>query len=140
MSQSSEAANLVATAERLQNAVRGASWVHVSWLVGWAVASFMYLTALGAIGYRDNRAVLVVSLAFGVCAVGLCVGLLPRAKVIRVGFGRRWTLAVAGWGVLYAVTMIVGLLVFRGELAFWLPMAVLSSVPLVLGARAEIRA
>lgn len=140
MSQPSEAADLVATAERLQRAVRdGASWVYVSWLAGLAVANTMYLTGLGVAGHHDPS-VLVVSLAFGVCVAGLSLGLLPRARVSSAGFPRRLAAAMVGWAVVFAVLITVGLLFFRGELAFWLPAAVVVALPLVLGVRAEITA
>jgi hypothetical protein len=140
MNQPADAADLVATAERMERAVRdGSTWVYVSWLVGMAVATLMYLTGLGVLG-SDDRSTLVFSLAFGVCVAGLSIGLLPRARVSRAGFSRRWALAVVGWGVVYAAAMFIGLFFFRGELAFWLPAAVAAALPLVLGARAEARA
>jgi hypothetical protein len=134
------AADLLATADRLQRAVHdgGGSWVYVSWLVGMAVATAMYLSGLGVAD--TDRSVLVISVVFGVCVAGLSLGLLPRARASRVGFPRRWVASVVGWGVLYAASMLLGLLFFRAEPAFWLPAAALSALPLVLGARAEAAA
>jgi hypothetical protein len=133
------AAELLATAERLRRAVRdGGSWVYVSWLVGMAVATAMFLAALAV--SASDAAILVVSAAFAVCVAGLGLGLLPRARVNRAGFSRRFALAVVGWGALFAAAVVVGLYAFRGEPAFWLPAAVVVALPLVLGARAEAAA
>lgn len=134
-----EAEELIATADRLGRAVRdGSSWRYVSWLAGTAVANLMYLTALGVVG--TDTAVLVISAAFGVCLLGLSLALLPGVRVNKAGFSRRWIAAVVGWGVAYALTMGLGVVFFRGELAFWLPAAAISTLPLVLGARAEAKA
>ncbi len=104
-----------------------------------AVATLMYGTGLGLAG-ADDDAVGVVSGVFGVCLAALSFTLLPGARVSSAGFGRRWVRAVAGWGVLYAAMMVLGLNLFRGDLAFWLPAAVAAALPLALGARAEARA
>lgn len=135
-----EAAGLVQAADRMHTAVRGASaWRYVAWLSGMAVATLMYFTGLGLLG-EDDRGVGVLSIAFGLSIAVLSLTLLPGARVSSAGFARRWAQAVLGWGVLYAAGMLLGLMVFRGELAFWLPAAVLAALPLVLGARAEARA
>ena len=134
-----EAAHLVATAERLGRAVRdGSSWRYVAWLTGMAAADVGYLAALGVADADPD--VLVVSLAFVASVAGLSLGLLPGARASSAGFSRRWVTAVAAWGALYAVALVVGLLAFRAEPAFWLPAAVVTALPLVLGARAEARA
>jgi hypothetical protein len=135
----STAADLVASADRIGRAVRaGASWHHVTWLTGMAVADALYLAGLGTAA--DDRAVLVLSLAFAACVAALSVGALPGARVTKAGFPRRWVAAVVGWGVLFGAAMWVGLLLFRGEPAFWLVAAPVTALPLVLGARAEARA
>ena len=135
-----EAAGLVATADRLQATVRGAAgWRYVAWLTGMAVATVQYGTALGVVG-TDDRSGLVVSGAFLACVALLSVTLLPGARVNRPGFATRWVRAVVTWGLLFAATMVLGLLVFPGELRFWLPAAVLTALPLPLGAGAESRA
>ena len=134
-----EAAALVGTADRMSSAVRGAaSWRYVAWLTGMAVATVMYLVAMGLVD--GDTEVLVLSVPFAASVAVLSVALLPGSRVSTVGFGRRWVGAVVGWGLLYAASMLLGLLVFRGEVAFWLPAAFVTALPLVLGARAEARA
>lgn len=136
---SPEAADLVAIADRLRTSVRhAAAWRYVSWLVGMAVATVMYLAGLG-VAAHDDTAVLAVSLVFGACVAVLSVALLPGARVTSAGFTRRWARAVLAWGLLYGASMLLGLLLFRGELLFWIPAGVVAAVPLALGARAEAR-
>ncbi len=135
-----EAAGLVATADRLEATVRGAAgWRYIAWLTGMAVATLQYGVGLG-VAATDDRAGLGLSAAFGACVAVLSLTLLPGARVNRPGFGTRWVRAVVPWGMLFAAMMVLGLLVFRGEVGFWLPAAVLTALPLALGARAESRA
>jgi len=134
-----EAARMVADVERIGTAVRTAdAWRYVAWLVGMAVATVMYLTGLGVSG-TDEPLILATSGVFVLCVAALSVGLLPGSRVTTAGLGRRWASALVGWAVLFAAVMVLGLLVWRGELAFWIPGGILAALPLVLGARAELR-
>ena len=109
-----------------------------AWLTGMAVATTSYLTSLGIAGNSD-REVAVASLVFGAVVAVLSSTLLPGVRVTAAGFGRRWTASVLGWGALYAVALVVGLTFQRGELLFWSVAGVVTALPLVLGARAELR-
>lgn len=130
---------MVADVERIGTTVRTAdAWRYVAWLVGMAVATAMYLTGLGVSGH-DDTLVVATSGVFALCVAVLSVGLLPGSRVLSAGLGRRWTVALLGWAALLAAVMALGLLVWRGELAFWIPGAVLAALPLALGARAEMR-
>jgi hypothetical protein len=135
-----EAAGLVATAGRLEATVRGAAgWRYIAWLTGMTVATVQYGVALG-VAAVDDPAGLSLSAAFLVCVAVLSLTLLPGALVNRPGFAARWVRAVVPWGLLFAAMMVIGLLVFRGEPAFWFPAALVTALPLALGARAEARA
>jgi hypothetical protein len=48
--------------------------------------------------------------------------------------------ALASWGAVFAVVVVLGLPVLRGEPLFWFPASLVAAVPLVVGARAEARA
>lgn len=134
-----EAAEMVATADRLRRAVRDeSSWRYVCWLAAMAPTTLLYLVGLAVV--RTDTDALVISGVFGACVFGLAVALLPGVRVNKAGFPRRWVTAMVAWGIAFAVTMVLGLLLFRGELAFWLPAAVITALPLALGARAEARA
>lgn len=133
-----EAADLLDAADRMHAMVHGAaSWRYIAWLTGMAVATVVFLTAMGLVD--GDTEVLVLTAPFVLCIAVLSLTLLPGSRVSSAGFGRRWVGAVVGWGVLYGATMTLGLNVFRGEVAFWLAAAVVTAVPLVLGARAEAR-
>ncbi len=134
-----EAAGLLDTADRMHATVRGAaSWRYIAWLTGMAVATVMYLVAMGLVG--DEREVLVLTAPFLLCIAVLCLALLPGARVNSAGFGRRWGAAVGGWGALYGASMGIGLGAFRGEIGFWAVAALVTALPLLWGARAETRA
>jgi len=111
---------------------------HAQWLTGHAVAVFSYFAAL-ATADQDVE-VLVPSLAYAAALGVLSVTLLPGATVSKSGMGRRWLRALLWWGAVYAACMVVGLYLFRAEPAFWLPAAVVTALPLALGALRENRA
>jgi hypothetical protein len=120
-------------------AIRGAGQNrHAQWLTGMATASFMYLVGMG-IADADPE-VLVVSLGFAAAVAVLCLTLLPTAPVAKSGMKRRWLWSLVTWGLLLAVAMPVGLLVFRAEPLFWAPAALAVALPLVIGAAREGRA
>lgn len=57
-----------------------------------------------------------------------------RQRVVLRGHKRRSFLSFGGWGVLYGITLVVGVYAFPGQPAFWLPAAAITAIPLVLGA------
>lgn len=111
---------------------------HAQWLTGHAVAVFSYFAALATAD--QDVAVLVSSLAYAAALATLSMTLLPGATVSKSGMGHRWLRALLWWGGIYAVCMVAGLSFFRAEPAFWLPAAVVTALPLVLGALRENRA
>jgi hypothetical protein len=76
---------------------------------------------------------------FGVAVAGVSLATLPRARASRVGFGRRFLGAMAAWAVVFSLTLTIGLLVARGQVAYWLATAVVAPAPLVVGALVERR-
>lgn len=111
---------------------------HAQWLTGHAVAVFSYFAAL-ATADQDVE-VLVSSLAYAAALAVLSVTLLPGATVSKSGMGRRWLAALLWWGGIYAACLVVGLYLFPAVPAFWLPAAVVTALPLALGALRENRA
>jgi hypothetical protein len=111
---------------------------HAQWLTGHAVAGFSFFAAL-ATADEDVEA-LVASLAYALALAVLSATLLPGASVTKTGMGRRWTTAMLVWGAVYGTCMIVGLVAFRAEPAFWVPAAVVTALPLAVGALRENRA
>jgi hypothetical protein len=54
--------------------------------------------------------------------------------VRRRGQAMRHAVVWAGWAVIYGTALAVGVAFFRGQPAYWIPMAVVVSAPLFLGA------
>ena len=131
------AAEYLATDARMAAAVRAGALRYVGWLLAFAALTVMYLTALGT--HTEDGPVGWLTAAYLLCTAGLTVSFLAGVPLASVGFERRWVRALGIWGAVFAVVLVVGLLVFRGQPAFWLPAALASAVPLVWGARAELR-
>ncbi len=55
--------------------------------------------------------------------------LTVRQGAVGAGWGRLHVTAFVTWGLLWAATAVVGLYLFKGEPAFWLPAAVLDASP-----------
>ena len=132
------AADLLAVDARMQAAVRSAAGRYAGWLVAFAATNVMYLTALGLV--RDDGDVGWLTGAYLVCVAGLCLAFFRGARITAAGFSRRFSRAMLSWGAVYGATVLLGLLFFRAEPAFWVPAALLCAVPLLLGARAEMAA
>jgi hypothetical protein len=139
-----EASRMLAEASRLSTAVADAARTrYVAWLVGMAAATAGYYAALAAAaqaGATDDAGVFIPSLAYGLTVIALSISLLPFARVASRGFAARWVRALAGWGVVYAVTLTAGLTLFEDRPLYWLPAALVAVAPLVDGARRELRA
>ena len=132
------AADYLATDARMRASVKAASQRFVGWLIAFAALNVVYLTALGLL--TEDRPVLWLTAAYLLSTAGLTVSFLGGVRLTPAGFDRRWVQALSWWGAVFAAVLLVGLLVFRGQPAFWLPASLACAVPLVLGARAELRA
>ena len=135
---SAHAARLVADADRLAGSVDAAARGYARYLLGLGTVTAAWFVALGLVGASD-RGVLITGVGFGLAVAALSVGILPRVPASRRGFARRWVASMAGWAVTLAVTLTVGLLVFRPDLAYWLVAAPLAAAPALIGALAERR-
>ncbi|HEX3607132.1 MAG TPA: hypothetical protein VH134_14515 [Candidatus Dormibacteraeota bacterium] len=68
-------------------------------------------------------------------AIGMIVSYgASRRLVRRRGRFARHAVIWATWALVYGTALAVGVAFFRGQLAYWLPMAVVVSAPLLLGA------
>ena len=132
------AADYLATDARMAAAVRAASLRYVGWLLAFAALNVMYLTALGL--HTEDGPVGWLTGAYVLCTAGLTVSFLAGVRLTSVGFERRWVRALVTWSAVFSVVLVVGLLLFRGQPAFWFPASLVCAVPLVWGARAELRA
>jgi hypothetical protein len=132
------AAGYLADDARMAAAVRAASLRFVGWLIAFAAINVVYLTGLGLL--TDDGPVGWLTAAYLLATAGVTVPFLSGVGLTSAGFDRRWVRALLTWGAVFAAVLVVGLLAFRGQPAFWLPASLVCAVPLVLGARAELRA
>src|SRR5690242_5567530 len=130
------AGDYLAADARMGAAVRSAAGRYAGWLVAFAATNLVYLTGVGLL--TADVPVLWLSAAYLLAVALLCLAFFWGARITPAGFSRRFPVAMVSWGALYALTLVVGLLAFRGQPVFWLPAAVVCAVPLLLGARAEM--
>lgn len=135
----SAAARSLADADRIAALVRvRTSQNIVAWLAAAAVASAFYFTGVGAAGQQWVW-------------VAMLSGLLGTAltSVSALFFStdisgarpqmRRWWRVVLVWLLVFGAALGVGLPLFPGQLWYWLPISVVSAVPLMVGIALEIR-
>jgi hypothetical protein len=111
---------------------------HAQWLTGFATSTFMTYVGLSTI--PDDIGALVILGAYMATVGLLSLALLRGAPVTKRGMGSRWVPALRLWGLLYTVTLVVGLTWLRGSSLFWLAGAFVVSAPLAAGAWREGRA
>lgn len=131
-----DAASALAHADRLAADVnRRAKW-YVAYLVTYGVASFVLTLVLGMVA--GPVAATIAITCWGVVIGGLSA-FAARQPVARRGFGRRHGLVVGAWALLYGVVLLPGLAWFPGEPLWWVPGAILVSLPAFAGAILEAR-
>ncbi|QJW35336.1 hypothetical protein [Cellulosimicrobium protaetiae] len=126
-----EASSALAHAARLaaSTRTRGWRWVRL-YLTGWAAASVGLVLTLGLGGQVG----FVVGMSAWAVIVTAGVTWAARQGSMAAGTRRRLFLGAGGWAAVYGVTLFVGLDRFAGDVAFWLPAALLSTAPLLLAA------
>lgn len=105
----------------------GGHWLR-TYLLVFATASVPVVLLIGLDGRRG--AIIGTMLWLFLVAVMSWWG--ARQRVILRGHKRRSALAFGGWGLLYGLTLFVGVYVFNDQPAFWLPASLITAVPLVL--------
>lgn len=132
-----DAANALARAEDLDAAVRRESRWYVRYLVAFGIATVPAVTWAGFIsGPRSAVAFTVVWVGF---VVGISVLYAGRQRVARRGYARLHFTWLAGWLAAYCAVLFPGVAWFHGELAWWLPGAVVVSLPCFVAAYLEAR-
>lgn len=136
----SDAATSLAEAERIAARVRSrASQNLIAWLAAIAVTSTFYLTGVGIAG-DDWVAITALSALLGWSLIGVTGLFLSRSLVGSGRQVRRWRRLVLIWMLVFGAALGVGLPLFSGQLWFWIPVAIASAVPLVIGIALESRA
>jgi hypothetical protein len=68
-------------------------------------------------------------------AIGMIVSFSARKRLVRRrGQAMRHALVWASWAVIYGAALAIGVAFLRGQPAYWIPMGVVVSAPLFLGA------
>lgn len=137
-----EAAASLHAHQQLRAHIAAGSARYVAWLFGMASASLLYLFALGthrATGPdADVAAIVALSVCFAVWVGLLSVLLLPGGRVRSRGFEQRFGLALGAWGLVFGLGLGLGLGFELPALFFWAA-AVISVIPLLIGAMQELR-
>jgi hypothetical protein len=129
-----DASAALAQAEALQDEVHRRSRWYVRYLRLYGVAAFLMTLPLGF-----GKGWVIASLALWGAVIAVLSVYAVRQPVSRHGFGRRHGLVIGTWAVLYVAVLMPGVIWFEGELAWWLPGAVLVSLPALVGAHLEGR-
>ena len=107
---------------------RGA-WLR-TYLLIFAAGSLALVLLIG-LGGRDGA---IAGTSLWIVLISVMSWWSSRQTVILRDHKQRSFLAFGGWAVLYGVTLLVGETVFPASPAFWVPAAVISTMPLVLAA------
>jgi hypothetical protein len=68
-------------------------------------------------------------------AIGMIVSFSARKRLVRRrGQAMRHAVVWASWAVIYGTALAIGVAFLRGQPAYWIPMGVVVSAPLFLGA------
>ncbi len=131
------ARELLEQAARTDSTTRaGSSWPQIAGLFGLGAASSLGLVALAYV--PDELVALPLVLVFvWVAALFAFIALFSRA--IKRGFGRRWTVTILAWGVLWVAGVCGIYWWFPGQLWFLVAASAALTVVTLLGAWLEAR-
>lgn len=126
-----EAAAALALADQAEAAVREAGWWYRRYAGLMALATVVFLPAAGLL--RGGTASLVVACLWSALVCGLA--LYARAQIAAWRGSRRLYFASFGlWTALWTAAVAVGLTVFGGRAAYWVPAGFVASAPLFISA------
>ncbi len=111
-----------------QLAARG-RWFR-AYLLAFGLGSLALVVLLGL----GDRGVMVAAMVGWGVLVAVMAVWASRQRVQLAGAGRRLTAAFAVWGVLYGLTLVIGLSLAPGAPAFWVPAALVVAAPLLVAA------
>ena len=120
------AAALAGAADRTHQArTRGARWVR-TYLLGWGVGSIGLVLAIG----MGGQVGFFVGMAAWAALVTIGVTWASRQGFLAHGSRKRLAAAAAAWAVVYGAILVIGLPGQAGNLAYWLPAALVSALPM----------
>ncbi|GAB3205260.1 hypothetical protein ACQEU5_02070 [Marinactinospora thermotolerans] len=112
------------------------------WYASWA-ACYAVLTAgcTAVLGLFPGPGVIVVATLTWASAIALLTALAQRrSATVPRGQGRRHGMMILAWALLYGAVLLIGLYLFPGEPAWWIPGALLTAVPPAVAAWQTLRA
>lgn len=133
-----EARALLDQAERTASTTRaGASWPHIAGLLGMGAASSLALPALAFVPSKELIWLPLLLLFAWIGALFAFAGVFGRS--VKRGFGRRWSITIATWGVLWGVSVFGVSWWFAGQTWFLVVASAALTVVTLAGAWAEAR-
>ncbi|AQZ62596.1 unnamed protein product [[Actinomadura] parvosata subsp. kistnae] len=131
-----DAAAALAHADGLGAKVRQRSQWYGRFLVLYSVAAFFVVLV---IGLNPGPVGAIASMAIWAPALTGLVVYAFKQPVTRAGFTRRHLLIIGSWTALYLAVLFPGTAWFEGNLAWWLPGALVVAIPGLIGAYVEVR-
>ncbi|GAA3006303.1 hypothetical protein [Streptosporangium longisporum] len=129
-------AEALARAEELETVVRDRSRWYVHYLVVFGTSICALVLVLG---FTTSVPPKMVATGLWLALIAVITVHAVRQPVIRRGFGVRHTVMIGTTFALYGVVLLAGSAWFRNEPAWWVPGAVLTSLPSLVGAYLEAR-
>ncbi|WP_017602476.1 hypothetical protein [Nocardiopsis alkaliphila] len=121
-----EAWDALEQAQALEKKVRPMGHWYAVYGIGYGVVS---LTLLLSMGLSDSVMGVIVGTSFFALALSLLSLYMVKQPVKPLHYGKLHTWGIAGWGVIYSLAIVVGMIFFQGEPLWWVPMALLSAIP-----------
>lgn len=127
---STEAGRMVDQANHAQDALASRGrWIR-TYLLVFAGAALVVFPLIGLGGSAGA----IAATSGWIVLVALMSWWASRQPTVERGGGRRNVAGFITWGILYGVGLVVGMSFFRGEPAYWLPVAVVVAAPLAVAA------
>lgn len=131
-----EASRALENADRLSSKARQAGRWYARFLILFAVASALFASSFTLVS--DKAGSLAMTGVF-LAVTFVLLGWAQRQKTVLAGMGRVHSAVMLCWGLLWAVTVVVGSEVFPGEPAWWISGALAMAAPCLVGAHVTYR-
>ncbi|ANZ16999.1 hypothetical protein ACH4YO_37160 [Streptomyces noursei] len=133
---SSDAAAALARAQELSSMVRKRTAWYVRYQVVYGCAAGLLVLVIGLVKAPFGPAIGSGGWVATIAALSVYAA---RQPVARRGFGRWHGILIGTWALLYSAVLWLGLVFFRGDASWWVPGAVVVSLPGLIGGYLEAR-
>lgn len=135
-----EARALLAQAQQRGDATRSAaSSAPSAFLLALGAMSSMFAVAMHLLTLTDEHLVWLVMAVFLPWLAILIIAMVTSVRYVKTGFGRRWTLSMSAWGIVWVGVVLGMSLLWKGELWFTLTAVIALTAVTVWGAWREAR-